>query len=82
MPLRKPLAHLSKFSPTWLQKQQGQKITEGWTDAVTAFIQNHPSWEGGDFNRDVLKNIISENGWDDAEDKLSALEAAAYEYAS
>lgn len=64
-----------------VQKQQGQKITEGWTGAVTAFIQNHPSWEGGDFNRDVLKNIISENGWDDAEDKLSALEAA-YEYAS
>ncbi|MGA7221597.1 MAG: hypothetical protein WBX16_01965 [Candidatus Acidiferrales bacterium] len=63
-----------------VQERQGKKIVQQWSSAVETFIQSHPDWIGGDRNRDILGTLIKDNGWDDAENKVAALEAA-YEYA-
>ncbi len=60
-------------------EKQDARYQTNWKTATETFIARHPSWPGGDANRDLLGNIIVEQGWIN-EDPLEALEAA-YQHA-
>lgn len=71
-----PVSELAEVA----QRISGEKFTQSWADAAEQFRANHPDWIDGEQNKDLLGNIIAENQWVDAEDKLAAMEAA-YKYA-
>jgi hypothetical protein len=63
---------LKEFSVT----KQNERFTQSWTDAAVAFGKSHPDWVGGEENKNILAQILTENKLTEAEDKAAALEAA------
>jgi hypothetical protein len=57
-------------------QRQGQALEQSWTDAAISFGKSHADWVGGEYNKNTLAQIISDNGWVEAEDKGRALEDA------
>ena len=56
------------------------RAADDWVTATEEFRNRHPEWPGGP-NREVLGQILVENGWVNSNDKLSALEKA-YKFAT
>lgn len=56
------------------EKHEAQAVSS-WEAATERFIANHPDWQGGDENRDLLGKLLLDNNLTDAADKLAATEA-------
>ncbi|MGA7640072.1 MAG: hypothetical protein WCB00_24280 [Candidatus Acidiferrales bacterium] len=63
-----------------VQERQGQKLQQSWESATAAFIQANPDWIGGEANKQLIGELLAENGLVDAEDKLQAMQNC-YDYA-
>jgi|SRR6267378_1017086 len=59
-----------------IAQTQGQRSEQAWADAVEVFKERNPSWCGGEVNKNLIGQILIENQWIDAEDKVAALELA------
>lgn len=62
-----------------LQEVSSQKFARSWESAAGEFKERHPEWLGGGANRDLLGQLILDNGLTES-DPLEALEAV-YDYA-
>lgn len=58
-----------------VQEKQGERYTQSWASATETFKSNHPDWQGGEQNKNLIASLILENHWED-EDPLQAMEAA------
>jgi hypothetical protein len=59
-----------------------EQYEQSWQAATAEFLNNTPegrTWKGGDKNMQMIGTIILAHGWDNAEDKVAALRAAAKE---
>jgi len=63
-----------------LREVSDSKFVESWSDAADTFVREHPDWQGGEQNKQIVGRIVEQMGLVDARDKSAALDAA-YEYA-
>lgn len=70
------------LTPEVIDEMAGKSFTRDWETATRDYLHSPDgaNWPGGERNKEIIGEIITTNGWLDAEDKAAAL-AAAVNYA-